>query len=177
MENEKCFDTDMIYNIKPFPTFEELVEFITKLPEQTKRELLGMPQAISDYRKRKDTNKLLSDLMSTQNLSIQAKVLTETSQILARVESFIEIIPNCFNIDELNRKQQETFSNMQIILCQELSSCNKLIECVTGAMASLREALVGINIMNEDVEETFKHVKHNTVMDDFKVLKVISNLN
>ena len=124
-----------------------------------------MPQAISDFRKRKDTNKLLTNLMLTQNLSLHTKVLTENSQILDRVEKIIESIPKLFNVDKIVDK----FSSMNIILGQELTSCNKLIDIVTGSLRSLREALVGMNVMSSEAENTFRHVKKNIVLDEFKV--------
>ena len=169
-DNEKSFDSNLVYNIKAFKTFDELVDSVSRLPEQTSRELLGMPQAISDFRKRKDTNKLLKNLMLTQNLSIHAKVLTETSQILHRVEQLMEKIPKRFNLEEIASGQNvDDFSSMQIILCQELNSCNKLTDKVTGSLTSLKEALVGLNVMSSDVENTFKHLKKDNVPEDFKV--------
>lgn len=164
-EDEQCFDESKVYKIKPFKSFDELIESINQLPPQTRRGLLGMPQAISDFRKRKDTNKLLTNLMLTQNLSLHTKVLTENSQILDRVEKIIESIPKLFNVDKIVDK----FSSMNIILGQELTSCNKLIDIVTGSLRSLREALVGMNVMSSEAENTFRHVKKNLVLDEFKV--------
>ena len=108
--------------------------------------------------------------MLTQNLSIHAKVLTETSQILHRVEQLMEKIPKRFNLEEIASGQNvDDFSSMQIILCQELNSCNKLTDKVTGSLTSLKEALVGLNVMSSDVENTFKHLKKDNVPEDFKV--------
>ena len=40
---------------------------------------------------------------------------------------------------------------------------------MTGSLTSLKEALVGLNVMSSDVENTFKHLKKNNVPEDFKV--------
>ena len=58
---------------------------------------------------------------------------------------------------------------MNIILCQEVTSYNKLISYVRQAMSSLKEALAGVNVMSSDVEKTFHHVKRNVVLEEFKV--------
>merc|ERR1719232_673009 len=57
---------------------------------------------------------------------------------------------------------------MNIILGQELNSCNKLIATVRDSMASLKEALNGLNVMSSDVENTFHHVKTNMVLNKYK---------
>ena len=128
-----------------------------------------VPEAISDFRKRKDTNKLLSNLTLTQNLSIHTKTLSETSEILHRVEKIVETIPKIFNVEEIIGKEKDKFSSMNIILGQELNSCNKLIATVRDSMASLKEALNGLNVMSSDVENTFHHVKTNMVLNKYKV--------
>ena len=66
-------------------------------------------------------------------------------------------------------KEEDRHSSMNIILCQELTSYNKLISYVRQAMSSLKEALAGVNVMSSDVEKTFHHVKSNLVLQEFKV--------
>ena len=169
LEGVQKFDEAGVYSIHPFTSFDQLIECIKNLPAETKRELLGMPEAISDFRKRKDTNKLLSNLTLTQNLSIHTKTLSETSEILHRVEKIVETIPKIFNVEEIIGKEKDKFSSMNIILGQELNSCNKLITVVRDSMASLKEALNGLNVMSSDVENTFHHVKTNMVLNKYKV--------
>ena len=172
LEGVKTFDEAGVYSIYPFTSFDQLIECIKNLPAETKRELLGMPEAISDFRKRKDTNKLLSNLTSTQNLSSHTKTLSGTSEILHRVEKIVETIPKIFNVEEIVGKKKDKFNSMNIILGQELNSCNKLITIVRDSMTSLKEALNGLNVMSSEVENTYDHVKTNMVLNKYKVLHI-----
>ena len=65
--------------------------------------------------------------------------------------------------------KEDRHSSMNIILRQEVTSYNKLINYVRQAMSSLKEALAGGNVMSSDVENTFHHVKRNVVLRDFRV--------
>ena len=70
---------------------------------------------------------------------------------------------------EIIGKEKDKFSSMNIILGQELNSCNKLITIVRDSMVSLKEAMNGLNVMSSDVENTFHHVKTNMVLNKYKV--------
>ena len=167
-DEEKNFDD--YYNIKAHGKFEQLLEYVNTLPDQTSRHLLGMPEALDSCRRIEDTNKLLTNLMLTQNISHPSRVLTDTRLVIQRVDHLISILPACFDLAEISRSQtDERHTSLNIILCQEVTSCNRLISYVRQAMASLKEALIGVNVMSSDVEKTFDHVKRNVVLEEFKV--------
>ena len=167
-DEEKNFDD--YYNIKAHGKFEQLLEYVNTLPDQTSRHLLGMPEALDSCRRIEDTNKLLTNLMLTQNISHPSRVLTDTRLVIQRVDHLISILPACFDLAEISRSQtDERHTSLNIILCQEVNSCNRLISYVRQAMASLKEALIGVNVMSSDVEKTFDHVKRNVVLEEFKV--------
>ena len=167
-EEEKCFDEN--FKISAYKNFEQLLEYVASLPEQTSRHLLGMPQALDSCRRIKDTNKLLTNLMLTQNIFHQSKVLSDTQRVIQRVDQLISILPSCFDMAGISSSmKEERHSSMNIILCQEVTSYNKLISYVRQAMSSLKEALAGVNVMSSDVEKTFHHVKRNVVLEEFKV--------
>ena len=109
--------------------------------------------------------------MLTQNIFHQSKVLSDTQRVIERVDQLISILPSCFDMAGIssNMKEEDRHSSMNIILCQEVTSYNKLISYVRQAMSSLKEALAGVNVMSSDVEKTFHHVKSNLVLQEFKV--------
>ena len=162
----KSFDGNNVYTVKPFETFDGMLEYVNSLPSETRQELLGMQESVADDRNRKDTNKLLSNLMLTQNLSVQSKLLSDNESILKRVMEITEKLPGTFQIPDFG---EDMYKSMNIILCQQLDSCNKLISACQEAMTQTQEAIMGTTVMNENVENILDHVKKNKVPQKFKV--------
>ena len=133
----------------------------------TRQELLGMQESVAEDRNRKDTNKLLHNLMLTQNMTIQSKLLPNNESILQRVMEITKQLPSTFVMPSFG---EDMYKSMNIILCQQVDSCNKLITTCQQAMVQTQEAILGTTVMNETVENILDHVKKNNVPQEFQVI-------
>ena len=166
---EHALDQDGVYKVAAHETMELMQTWVESLPRATSRHLLGMAEPVSRERDLEAGEDLLKRLASTQGLTRRRLALTSTAAVLERVGSILQQLPESFDLPAVEAKLEKLHS-LNIVLVQELGSCNKLIKVARTAMVSCQEAIQGRAVLGEEVEEILQHVKHNTVLDQMKRL-------
>ena len=166
---EHSLDQDGVYQVAAHETMEAMQTWVQSLPRATSRHLLGMAEPVSRERDLQAAEDLLKRLASTQGLIRRSFALTSTEAVLARVDSILKQLPESFDLPAIEEKLDK-LQSLNIVLIQELGSCNKLIGVARTAMISCQEAIQGRAVLGEEVEEVLEHVKQNTVLNQMKKL-------
>jgi dynein heavy chain len=89
-------DPDGVYNLSLYDKYEELLEYIQQLPEQSTREMLKMEVPIYNQQNLSDTEIFKRKLMLTENLKLEKEKTFSVQQIQEAIEILLQKLPGTF---------------------------------------------------------------------------------
>jgi hypothetical protein len=168
---EHALDPDGVYVVAAHESMEATQGWVAGLPRATGRHLLGMAEPVARARDRAATRSLLRQLMLTQGLTMRSDALSGTQAVLGRVDSILARLPAAFDLSAVKAGLgEDRLLSLNIVLVQELRSCNRVIVAARSAMVSCQEAIQGRAVLSQEVETVLVHVRENTVLPRLKAL-------
>jgi dynein heavy chain, axonemal len=86
-------DSDGTYNLSIYSTYEEFLEYIQQLPEQSTREMLKMEPPLYNQQSLSDTENFQRKLKLTENLKSEKERIFSVKQIQEEVETILQKLP------------------------------------------------------------------------------------
>ena len=91
--DSQALDPDGIYRVAPYEKYEELVEYIQELPEQSTRQMVKMEAPLYSQQSLNETESFSKKLMLTQNMKVQKGRTFSIQQIQQAVETILHQLP------------------------------------------------------------------------------------
>jgi len=146
------FSPSGTYYVPEGVVYEEVIEFIGKLPPSQKPEIFGMHDNVDMSRELKETRQLLDAVLLTQEQAggggekFDSKLADIAADILAK-------LPNNFNLELALNKFPTTYGeSMNTVLVQEMERFNKLLRRIRQSLIDIQKAIKGLVLMSLDLE-------------------------
>lgn len=96
MEPKTSLDSEDIYCVSAYETYEELMTYIQQLPEQSTRQILKIETPLYNQQNLKETESFLQKLMLSQNMRLQRGQVFSIQQIQEAVENILQTLPGTY---------------------------------------------------------------------------------
>jgi dynein heavy chain len=153
--------TESMYKFSPSGTYyipenlsyQEVLDFITKLPTTQKPEIFGMHDNVDMSRELREARELCDAILLTQEQAggggdhkFDSKLADIAADILAK-------LPKSFDLEAALIKNPPTYGeSMNTVLVQEMERFNRLLKVIRQSLIDIQKAIKGLILMSFDLE-------------------------
>ncbi|CAL8109272.1 unnamed protein product [Orchesella dallaii] len=146
------FSPSGTYTIPSKADYNDVVDFIKKLPLSQKPEVFGMHDNVDISRELRETRELCDAILLTLQRSsgggegFGQKLTDIAIDILSK-------LPKNFDLEEALEKYPTTYSeSMNTVLVQEMERFNRLLTRIRSSLVEVQKAIKGLVLMSTDLE-------------------------
>lgn len=154
-EPYRFFDVDNFF-IPGFSTYNEYIDYITKLPITVEPEVIGLHKNANMLRNYQDSQQLIDSIILT--LPQRSKEdFNSNERIINEVCANISLKINEFDLEIAKEKFPVSFTKpMNSVLIQELTNFNRLIQVLQETIAEVNKSFAGKKIISESSEKVYE---------------------
>jgi len=110
-----------------------------------------------------DTSDLLDAILSLQPARTSTEGDSQEDRTMQRIGELAEKVPTPISIEMVKYKHRNDESPLSVVLIQEISRYNLLLDKITKTLAQLERGIKGFELISEDLEQMMTDLGDNKV--------------
>jgi dynein heavy chain, axonemal len=158
------FSQSGIYRSIEAGSYEDYVNYISKLPQNPEPEAFGLHGNAEITTNQTETRTILEDVLSIQPRASSGSGKSREQLISELAKSIEGKTPPPFDIDDVSEKYKTDYNeSMNTVLTQEVIRYNKLLVVMAAMLRDVQKALVGEVVMSEELDAMANSLFNNSV--------------
>lgn len=144
------------YTIPDTTDYASIREYISGLPSSDKPELFGQHPNADIASQIKETNRLLSYLLSLQPLITTGAGVSREEKVLTTLDDVLKRIPDDIDVADASLPTDNSeAAPLNVVLLQEIKRYNELLGTVRKTAEDLQKGIRGFVVMTKELEDMF----------------------